>query len=118
MRTARRSVAIRALVHYEQMNRDVFVENKEKKRKGREKKKNGMKKNKEEERQCMYSSLIRSLAHRGIFVANCQLLGAFGWEKLRGFCLFVCLLGFFVVVFVFPIVLLPNRAEESFFQLL
>jgi len=67
----------------------------------------------------MYSSLIRSLAHRGIFVANCQLLGAFGWEKLRGFCLFVCWLGFFiVVVFVFPIVLLPNRAEESFFQLL
>ena len=50
----------------------------------------------------MYSSLIRSLAHRGIFVANCQLLGAFGWEKLRGFCLFVCWLGFFiVVVFVF-----------------
>lgn len=46
----------------------------------------------------MYSSLIRSLAHRGIFVANCQLLGAFGWEKLRGFCLFVCWLGFFCLV--------------------
>lgn len=49
----------------------------------------------------MYSSLIRSLAHRGIFVANCQLLGAFGWEKLRGFCLFVCLLGFLLLLFLF-----------------